>query len=310
MSRSSEQPPAEPSVFPAPRLWYVATPIGNLQDMTVRGVAVLNSTHLTAAEDTRRSRALLSAYNLTQRPLTLLFEHNWRTRIPQIMRSVSSPPPLSHAYASVDPPLSRPSLGVSVVSDAGTPGISDPGGELAAVAWERHREVEQMGISYGKEWFASPPAPPCSPVPGASALAAALTASAALCRPQARPHPPTGHSSSSGVVFFGFLPVKRGRRQAIQEVMRELIDKGRRVVLYESPARLLATLRELRDAEAERAGGRGWGCVELCVCRELSKIYEEHYVMPLKEAVHKLERAEGPPRGEFCLVLSRRPAAA
>jgi 16S rRNA (cytidine1402-2'-O)-methyltransferase len=171
--------------LPAGTLFVVATPIGNLEDITLRALRVLREVDLIAAEDTRRTRNLLEAYGI-RAPVVSYFEHNQARRGPELLRRLQG------------------GARVALVTDAGTPGVSDPGFRLV-------RLCRDAGV-------------PVVPVPGASALVAVLSA--------------TGVPADR-FVFEGFLPVKPGRRLARLRALRAL---ARPIVLYESPHRLSATL--------------------------------------------------------------------
>src|SRR2546426_4756122 len=175
-------------------LYLVATPIGNLEDVTLRALRVLREVDLIACEDTRRTRALLARFDL-HTPTTSYFEHNKLQKGPQILRQLAE------------------GRSVALVTDAGTPGISDPGFLLV-------REARAAGI-------------PIVPVPGPSALATALSAAGI---------------PADRFVFDGFLPVKPGRRLNRLKALRELETT---VVLYESPHRILATLEAVGQVFGE-----------------------------------------------------------
>ena len=172
---------------PKGTLFVVATPLGNLQDVTLRAIEVLKRVALVACEDTRRTAVLLRAFDVST-PTTSYFEHNERWKGERILQAL------------------REGQDVALVSDAGTPGISDPGYRLV-------RDARAEGL-------------PVVPVPGPSAVAAALSVSGL----------PTDR-----YLFVGFLPAKAGaRRRALQELAR-----GREtLVVYESPQRVVASLGE------------------------------------------------------------------
>ena len=216
-------------------LYVVATPIGNLEDITLRALRVLKEVGLVACEDTRRTRTLLSHFGIHV-PVTSYFEHNKLAKGPAILKTL------------------RGGTSVALVTDAGTPGISDPGFLLV-------KEAREAGI-------------PVVPVPGPSAVVAALSAAGV----------PADH-----FVFDGFLPVKPGRRIHRLEALRGLETT---LVCYESPHRILATLGAI---------GQVFGQVEIVVARELTKQFEE-IVRGTPAAL--LERfAAGTVRGEFTLVI-------
>lgn len=171
-------------------LYVVATPLGNLEDITLRALRVLKEADLIAAEDTRRTRTLLARYGIAT-PTTSYFEHNRARKGPYLLR------------------LLEEGKAVALVTDAGTPGISDPGSHLV-------RAAREAGV-------------PVVPVPGPSAVTAALSVAGL---------------PADRFVFEGFLPAKAGRRRAR---LRELRALGRTVVLYEGPHRVPETLAAIEE---------------------------------------------------------------
>jgi 16S rRNA (cytidine1402-2'-O)-methyltransferase len=176
-------------------LYIVPTPIGNLEDMTLRALRVLREVALIAAEDTRTSRVLLQHYEIPT-PLTSYHQHNKLSKLDAIFE----------ALAVSD---------VALISDAGTPGISDPGYELIREAITRGFRVE--------------------PLPGASALITALVGSGL---------------PADEFVYLGFLPKKSKARA---EFLAELAPERRTLIVYESPNRLLDTLQAIQDVLGDRA---------------------------------------------------------
>jgi len=176
-------------------LFVVATPIGNLEDVTLRALRVLKEVDVIACEDTRRTRALLTHFDI-HTPTVSYFEHNKLVRGPQLLRQLSE------------------GRSVALVTDAGTPGISDPGFMLV-------RDARAAGVSV-------------VPVPGPAAVAAVLSAAGI---------------PADRFVFDGFLPIKPGRRVNRLTALRELDTT---IVLYESPHRILATLDALATVFGER----------------------------------------------------------
>jgi len=216
-------------------LYVVATPIGNLEDITLRALRILREVNLIAAEDTRRTRTLLAHYGIPT-PTTSYFEHNKLKKGDSLLKTL------------------RDGQSIALVTDAGTPGLSDPGFHLAMLA-------SSAGI-------------PVVAVPGASALTAALSASGI---------------PADRFVFEGFLPIKAGRRLA---QLRSLKALGRTVVLYESPHRLLKTLSAIHEV---------YGPIEIVICRELTKKFEEvRRGTPAQLLAHY--EAQGV-RGEFTLII-------
>lgn len=190
-------------------LYIVATPIGNLEDITIRAIRILKEVRLIAAEDTRRTRILLDKYQIPT-PLTSLHDHNERGKSGLILMKLQQ------------------GEDVAYVSDAGTPGISDPGYILV-------KEATARGIRV-------------APVPGSSALIAALSVSGL---------------PMDSFVFLGFLPARAVRRR---QLLASLKQEKRTLVFYESPRRLLTCLHDIDELLGER---------EVVVSREMTKIYEE-----------------------------------
>jgi 16S rRNA (cytidine1402-2'-O)-methyltransferase len=168
-------------------LYIVSTPIGNLEDITLRALRVLKEVDLIAAEDTRRTRQLLSHYGI-HKPLLSYHEHNRRMREESLLEEL------------------RGGRNIALVTDAGTPGISDPGEHLV-------RTAVQESISL-------------VPIPGPSALVAALSVSGL----------PT-----ESFLFYGFLPSKPPARQ---KFLRSLKDRPETLIFYESPKRLRSFLED------------------------------------------------------------------
>jgi 16S rRNA (cytidine1402-2'-O)-methyltransferase len=220
-------------------LYVVATPIGNLEDVTLRALRTLREVDLIACEDTRRTRTLLARHEIGT-PTTSYFEHNKLRKGPYLLGLLAE------------------GKSVALVTDAGTPGISDPGFLLV-------REARAAGVHV-------------VPVPGASAVIAALSAAGV---------------PADRFAFDGFLPVKPGRRLNRLRALREL---GTTLVLYESPHRIEATLEALREV---------FGEAPVVVARELTKQFEE--VVWATPAEHLARLAAGPVRGEFTLVIPRSP---
>jgi len=176
-------------------LYLIATPIGNLEDITHRAVRLLGEVNVIACEDTRHTKKLLSHYGINTRTISY-HEHNERERAAELLERL------------------RQGADVAVVSDAGTPGISDPGFRLARVAIDNGVRVV--------------------PVPGANALVSALVASGL----------PTDE-----FFFGGFLPARSGARRTRLSELRSLAAT---LVFYEGPHRIAATLRDAREILGER----------------------------------------------------------
>jgi 16S rRNA (cytidine1402-2'-O)-methyltransferase len=176
-------------------LYVVATPIGNLEDVTLRALRVLKEVDVIACEDTRRTRALLAHFDI-HTPTVSYFEHNKLARGPQLLRQLAE------------------GRSIALVTDAGTPGISDPGFMLV-------RDARAAGV-------------PVVPVPGPAAVAAVLSAAGI---------------PADRFVIDGFLPIKSGRRVNRLTALRELETT---IVLYESPHRILATLEAIAAVFGDR----------------------------------------------------------
>ena len=217
-------------------LYIVGTPIGNLSDLTHRAETTLQSVDIIAAEDTRVSRKLLNHYKIQ----TPLISYHDKNEMPQSQKLVE-----------------RLMLGdnIALISDAGTPCISDPGYRLVHLA--RKSNIEIVAI------------------PGPSAVAAALSVSGI----------PTDH-----YYFEGFLPVKKGRKTRF-ELLESLPAT---IVIYESPLRVLRTLKDIE---------RRWGDRTVSICRELTKIYEETFVGMVTDAIQYFEKSK--PKGEFVMMVAK-----
>lgn len=214
-------------------LYLVATPIGNLEDITLRALRILREVDLIAAEDTRHSARLLNHYGITT-PTTSLHKHNERRRTPGL----------------VDRLLGGHS--VALLSDAGTPLVSDPGFQFV-------RRALDTGVSV-------------VPLPGPSAVISALIASGAPL---------------DSFTFVGFPPPRLNDRK---KWFQGLANVANTIVFFESPHRLLTTLRMVYDY---------WGDREAALCRELTKIHEEFVVRPISGLIESVSS----PRGEYTCVV-------
>ena len=217
-------------------LYLCATPIGNLEDMTFRCVRILKEVDLIAAEDTRNSIRLLNHFEI-KTPMTSYHEYNKIEKGRKLVEKL------------------REGTDIALITDAGTPGISDPGEELV-------RMCREEGI-------------PVTAVPGAAACVTALTISGLPTRRFA---------------FEAFLPTEKKERQ---QILEELKQETRTIVLYEAPHRLVKTLRLLLETLGDR---------QVRVCRELTKKHETVYENTLSVAVSYYEEQE--PKGECVLVIA------
>jgi 16S rRNA (cytidine1402-2'-O)-methyltransferase len=217
-------------------LYIVSTPIGNMGDMSYRAVEILSSAALVVAEDTRHSRRLLDHYEIETR-CAAYHEHNEARETPRLVKRLQD------------------GDSIALITDAGTPLVSDPGGRLVAAAIEAGIDVV--------------------PVPGASALLAALVASG---------------MAGGQFTFFGFLP-RKGKERL--HVLTEIMKLRHTAVIYESPLRAAATLGELAAAGA---GGR-----LAVVARELTKKFEEFARGTVAELAARF--GETPARGEVVILI-------
>lgn len=218
------------------KLYLVPSPIGNLGDITYRAIEVLNNADGILCEDTRTSSVLLKHYNI-QKPLTPYHQHNEHKVVTHLIEQLQA----GKTYA--------------LITDAGTPGISDPGFLLV-------RECVKHDI-------------PVECLPGASAFIPALVQSGIPC---------------TSFVFEGFPPQKKGR----QTFFSKLAEEPRTIILYESPHRLVKSLKELGQHLGEDR--------HAAVCRELTKMFEETRRGTLAELAAHYEAT--PPKGEIVIVIS------
>lgn len=217
-------------------LYLCATPIGNLEDMTFRVIRILKEVDLIAAEDTRNSIKLLNHFEI-KTPMTSYHEYNKIEKGHKLIEKLQE------------------GSNIALITDAGTPGISDPGEELVKMCYEAGIEVTSL--------------------PGPAACITALTLSGL---------------STRRFAFEAFLPTDKKERQ---EILDELKEETRTIILYEAPHRLVKTLKELKEVFG--------GARRLTVCRELTKKHETAFQTTFDEAVSYYESTE--PKGECVLVV-------
>ena len=238
------------------KLSIVATPIGNLEDITLRALRVLRECDVVACEDTRVTKKLLSHYDLSsdkagiQHRLISFHANSGSKGFEKIIA------------------LLKEGKHVALVSDAGTPGISDPGLELVSIVREELPEVK------------------IETIPGPSALAAALAIAG---------------MRANSFTFYGFLPIKKGR----ETLFKEIATSERASIFYESPHRILKTLESLekhiglpyvegiRERKERRVG----------LFRELTKMFEESIIGSPAEVKAVLESDKNKQRGEFVVIV-------
>ena len=221
-------------------LYVVATPIGNLEDITLRALKTLKTVQLVAAEDTRRTGNLLRHFNIDV-PIISVHEHNEQARVQKIIGRLAK------------------GDSVALVTDAGTPGVSDPGAALVAAIRSEGFRIE--------------------PIPGASAVAAAVSAAGI---------------SSDGFTFLAFPPIRSKDRKIWLSALVESA-KERAVVFFEAPHKLRRTLEDLSNLVTR----------PIFVGRELTKIHEELVWATPSELLAKFDN----PYGEFTLIIPPAKAA-
>lgn len=217
------------------RLYLCATPIGNLEDITYRVLRTLKEVDLIAAEDTRNSIKLLNHFEI-KTPMTSYHEFN----------------KIEKAHVLID--KMRSGMNIALITDAGTPGISDPGEELVTMCYQAGIEVTS--------------------VPGPSACITALTLSGL---------------STRRFAFEAFLPQDKKERK---EILEELVDETRTIILYEAPHRLVRTLKELMEILGNR---------RITLCRELTKKHETVFRSTIEELIEFYENEK--PLGECVLLI-------
>ena len=216
-------------------LYLVGTPIGNLEDITLRALRILWEADQIAAEDTRHTQKLLQHYQIA-RPLVSYHEHNEMTRAPELLIALEQ------------------GAKIALVSDAGMPLVSDPGHRLVTLCL-RHQI-------------------PVVPVPGPSALLAALSASGL---------------PNEEFLFVGFLPQRSGERRRALERLR---IEDRTIIFYEAPHRIAECVADAREILGDRPA---------CLAREVTKLHEEFRRGKLSVIANSLE--ERPARGEITLLI-------
>lgn len=220
-------------------LYLVSTPIGNLEDITLRAKRILGEVDIIACEDTRKTGVLLVKLNIPRKRLLSYYEENELRRIPEIIQFL------------------KEGKNVALVSNAGTPTISDPGFKLVRECLNQGMKVEA--------------------IPGPSAILTALVSSGL----------PTDK-----FLFLGYLPKKQGKRKKLLENCK-LSAVHYTLIFYESPHRLIETLKDLQEI---------FGDIEIVLCRELTKIYEEIKRKKISETIAYFEKT--PPKGEFTLLFN------
>lgn len=233
-------------------LSIIATPIGNLEDITLRALKVLAVADIILCEDTRVTKKLLDRHSINKKTISY-HAHSKLSRVDEII-----------AYL-------KEGKNLALVSDAGTPGISDPGSEL--VKKVRHELVNEIRTGEIK----------IEAIPGPSALTSALSIAGVPC---------------ADFTFLGFLPHKKGR----ETLFKEIASSERTMVFYESPHRIIKTLESLMEhvsGNSDHAAPK-----KVTVCRELTKLFEEVVQGTAKEVRDYFEEHQDKVRGEFVVIVS------
>ena len=228
-------------------LYVVSTPIGNLEDITLRALRILKEVDLILCEDTRQTLKLLNHYGISK-PLVSYFQHSKLSKVEYIIDRLKQGKKLA------------------LVSDAGTPGISDPGGKLIQRVVELLSDKVEIVV-----------------IPGPSAVTAAASISGL---------------PMNKFLFLGFPPTKRKRKKFFEEI----INSKYPIIFYESPHRILKSLIELKFAQIRVQISENSRVV---VCRELTKKFETIYRGEIEAVIKKLESDKNNLRGEFVVVVSK-----
>ena len=226
------------SVHQVPTLYVVATPIGNLQDISLRALEVLKTVDAIAAEDTRHTSHLLSHFAI-QKKLIAVHEHNEQKSAQILLERL------------------RAGESIALVTDAGTPGISDPGAIVVDV-------LREAGVSV-------------VPVPGASAVVAALSASGI---------------TANGFMFQGFLPASGSQRRKVLEGLKAYVST---LVFYEAPHRIIECVEDLATVLGPER--------RITIAREITKTFETFHRCALQDAKIWLESDPNQQRGEVVLMV-------
>jgi 16S rRNA (cytidine1402-2'-O)-methyltransferase len=244
------------------KFYIVATPIGNLGDITLRAIETLKSVDLILCEDTRQTKKILDKYNINKPTMSypsddVVGKDYRQSKLAKIFE------------------LLEEGKNIALVSDAGTPGISDPGALLVSQIKEKFKNPTLRPPLTGEGWGEVD----VIPIPGATALIAALSASGL----------PTHEFT-----FLGFLPHKKGR----ETLFKEIAEAKRTFVFYESPHRILKTLESLvKFCPKENQK-------KVCIARELTKIYEEFKTGSPAEVLEYFQNNKDKQRGEFTVIVA------
>ncbi|MEK7609664.1 MAG: 16S rRNA (cytidine(1402)-2'-O)-methyltransferase [Patescibacteria group bacterium] len=229
----------------------IATSIGNLEDITLRALKTLSSADLILCEDTRVTKKLMARHSIS-RPTMSYHTHSKISRTNEVIG------------------LLKKGKNIALVSDAGTPGISDPGSELVRII----RQELENEIKNGEVKIET--------IPGPSALTAAISIAGVHC---------------ADFTFLGFLPHKKGR----ETLFKEIALSERTMIFYESPHRILKSLTSL---EEHLNGCSDFLPKKITICRELTKIFEQVVQGTPKEVKNYFEEHQDKIKGEFVVIVS------
>ncbi len=234
------------------KFYVVATPIGNMGDITLRAIETLKEVNLILCEDTRETKKILQKYNIN----TPTMSYHTQSKLAKIDKIFE---------------LLAEEKNLALVSDAGTPTISDPGAMLISQIKERFNMSTNSAIAENVNTKVE-----VIPIPGASAVITALSASGL----------PTHEFT-----FLGFLPHKKGR----ETLFKEITESKRTMIFYESPHRILKTLESLNKFCPNK---------KVCIARELTKIYEEFKTGSPIELLEYLTKNPIKQKGEFTVLVA------
>ncbi len=224
-------------------LYIISTPLGNLKDITLRALEILSEVDLVICEDTRQTLKLLNRYQI-KKPLISYFQHSKLSKVEYLFKQLAD------------------GKNLGLVTDAGTPGISDPGNKLIAEFLFLAGQTGQRTLKI-------------VPVPGPCAAIAALSVAG---------------FPTDKFIFLGFPPHKKGR----ENYFKEILEAKQTVVFYESPYRIIKTLKQLAQIMPQR---------QLVICREMTKMFENIYRGKPLEILEILESNKNNQKGEFTIVV-------
>jgi len=238
------------------KFYVVATPIGNMGDITLRAIETLKNVDLILCEDTRMTKRLLDKYSINK-PTMSYHAQSKLSKTDKIFE------------------LLEEGKNLALVSDAGTPGISDPGAMLVSKIKEKY-DLTPSPLSLLRRGVGGEVNVEVIPIPGVTAVITALSASGL----------PTHEFT-----FLGFLPHKKGR----ETIFKEIRDAKRTMVFYESPHRILKTLESLDKFCPNK---------KVCIARELTKIYEEFKTGTPRDVLEYLVKKPVKQKGEFTVLVA------